>query len=89
VLSLFIPGPAVAKGRPKFAVHGGRARYARVTAACNAVSARIDAHGADGLAAFCAAYLGSGETMGTAILGLVLRRLGRDARDEVREVLCL
>jgi hypothetical protein len=64
-------------------------RYARVTAACNAVSARIDAHGADGLGAFCAAYLGSGETMGTAILGLVLRRLGRDARDEVREVLCL
>jgi Holliday junction resolvase RusA-like endonuclease len=26
MLSLFIPGPAVAKGRPKFAVHGGRAR---------------------------------------------------------------
>ena len=63
------------------------AAYARVKAATAAVSAHIDRHGADGLAAFCAPYAGDGLTTCSAILGVVLRRLGKDARDEVREVL--
>ena len=63
------------------------AAYARVRAACDAVNAQIDARGADGLADFCARYAGDGLTTGNAIMGIVLRRLGRDTRDLVREAL--
>ena len=61
--------------------------YKRVTAACDAVEAHIAAHGSDGLVAFCAAYAGTGATTCTAILGVVWRKLGKEARDDVREVL--
>lgn len=63
------------------------AAYARVSAATAAVSAHIDRHGADGLVALCAPYAGDGLTTCSAILGIVLRRLGKEARDDVREVL--
>jgi histidinol dehydrogenase len=65
------------------------AAYHAVTAICEAVQARITAHGADGLADYCAQFAGTSNTAKTAILGLVLRQLGRDVRDEVREVLPL
>lgn len=61
--------------------------YKRVTAACNAVEAHIATHGRDGLVAFCAAYAGQGATMCTAIMSVVWLRLGKEARDDVREVL--
>lgn len=38
---------------------------------------------------FCAQYAGASNTAKTAILGLVLRQLGSDVRDDVREVLPL
>ena len=65
------------------------AAYHVATDACEAVAAFIDASGATGLATFCAPYAGHSNTVKTAILGVVLRRLGKDARDEVREVLPL
>ena len=65
------------------------AAYHAVTAICDAVQARIDADGSDGLADFCAQYAGASNTAKTAILGIVLRRLGHDFRDELREVLPL
>lgn len=63
------------------------AAYARVSVATAAVSAHIDRHGADGLVAFCAPYAGDGLTTCSSILGIVLRRLGKDVRDSVREIL--
>ena len=71
------------------AVSAREAAYVVTTAACDAVGAHIKAHGSDGLATFCATYAGHSNTVKTAILGVVLYQCGRDARDEVREVLPL
>lgn len=61
--------------------------YRRCTAVCADVEGRIEAFGADGLADWCARYVGESYTVKTAILGLVLRKLGKEARNDVREVL--
>ena len=71
------------------AVSAREAAYVVTTAVCEAVGARIAAHGVTGLATFCATYAGHSNTVKTAILGVVLHRCGREARDEVREVLPL
>lgn len=62
--------------------------YRRCKAVCEAVEAHAGQHGREGLAAFCAAYVGETATVKTSIMMSVNRLLGKDARDEVREALC-
>lgn len=63
--------------------------YRRVKAACDAVEAHIAAQGTQGLAEACKPYIGACGTTKTAIIISVNRLLGKEARDEIREVLCV
>ena len=61
--------------------------YRRCKAVCDAVEAHIAANGRAGLVELCAGYVGESMTVRTAILMSVNRLLGREARDECRDVL--